>query len=129
MSGICTIHAGRRPMRLIPCALVLLALGGASGRALAGPAPICGTRAAPPDSWAHVVWIWFENHGYDEIVGSAEAPFINRTLIAGCGLATNPRTETPPSLPNYIAATSGLRRGRLGRWRSDCNATGGCLTR
>jgi phosphatidylinositol-3-phosphatase len=116
-------------MRLIPCALVLLALGGTSGRALASPAPICGTRAAPPDSWEHVVWIWFENHGYDEIVGSAEAPFINRTLIAGCGLATNAHNETHPSLPNYIAATSGLTGGRLARWTSDCNATGGCLTR
>jgi hypothetical protein len=76
-----------------------------------------------------VVWIWFENHGYDEIVGSAAAPFINRTLIAGCGLATNAHNETHPSLPNYIAATSGLPPGRLGRWATDCNATAGCLTR
>src|SRR5262249_50832051 len=33
------------------------------------------------------------------------------------------------SLPNDIAATSGVRPGRLGRWASDCNATAGCLTR
>ena len=116
-------------MRLISCALLLLALGCTAGRALAGPAPFCGTSASPPDSWEHVVWIWFENHGYDEIVGSAAAPFINRTLIAGCGLATNAHNETHPSLPNYIAATSGLPPGRLGRWATDCNATAGCLTR
>ena len=116
-------------MRLISCALLLLALGCTAGRALADPAPFCGTSASPPDSWEHVVWIWFENHGYDEIVGSAAAPFINRTLIAGCGLATNAHNETHPSLPNYIAATSGLPPGRLGRWTSDCNATAGCLTR
>jgi hypothetical protein len=116
-------------MRLISCALLLLALACTAGRALAGPAPFCGTSASPPDSWEHVVWMWFENHGYDEIVGSAAAPFINRTLIAGCGLATNAHNETHPSLPNYIAATSGLPPGRLGRWTSDCNATAGCLTR
>ena len=116
-------------MRLISCALLLLALGCTAGRALADPAPFCGTSASPPGSWEHVVWIWFENHGYDEIVGSAAAPFINRTLIAGCGLATNAHNETHPSLPNYIAATSGLPPGRLGRWTTDCNATAGCLTR
>jgi phosphatidylinositol-3-phosphatase len=116
-------------MRLISGALLLLALGCTAGRALAGPAPFCGTTASPPASWEHVVWIWFENHGYDEIVGSGEAPFINRTLIAGCGLATNAHNETHPSLPNYIAATSGLPPGRLGRWTTDCNATAGCLTR
>ena len=38
-------------------------------------------------------------------------------LVAGCGLATNAHNETHPSLPNYIAATSGLPPGALGRWK------------
>jgi hypothetical protein len=101
---------------------------GLSASATSG-GPLCGTRATPPPAWAHVVWIWFENHGYDQVIGSRDAPFMNQTLAAGCGLATNAHNETHPSLPNYIAATSGLPPAALGRWRHDCNATPDCLTR
>src|SRR5262249_11879935 len=75
-----------------------------------------------------VIWIWFENHNYNEIVGSGAAPYFNRTLIAGCGLATNYHNITHPSLPNYIAATSGKSLAALGPLRNDCNATGACRT-
>ena len=95
----------------------------------AGPiGPLCGTSSEPPPTWDHVVWIWFENHGYDSIVGSGAAPFMNRTLIPRCGLATNYHSLAHPSLPNYIAATSGLALGALGPLRNDCNATGPCHT-
>jgi hypothetical protein len=120
---------GSSLMRLISCAGLIAALGPSPARAAATAAAFCGMEASPPPVWEHVVWIWLENHGYDEIVGSSDAPFINRTLIGGCGLATNAHNETHPSLPNYIAATSGLSPGRLGRWVSDCNATAPCLTR
>jgi phosphatidylinositol-3-phosphatase len=69
----------------------------------------CGT-AKPPRRWQHVIWIWLENHSYEQIVGSASAPYLNR-LARACGLATNYRGITHPSLPNYIAATSGGTRG------------------
>jgi len=97
--------------------------------ARAADTSLCGTRDMPPPIWEHVIWIWFENHGFDQVIGSPDAPFINRTVAAGCGLATNAHNETHPSLPNYIAATSGLPPGLLGRWRHDCNAVGPCLTR
>ena len=116
-------------MRMIRRALLLLAFGILPAPSPAGANSLCGTLPSPPAVWEHVVWIWLENHGYDEIVGSSAAPFINRTLIAGCGLATNAHNETHPSLPNYIAATSGMAPGRLGRWDSDCNATPSCRTR
>jgi phosphatidylinositol-3-phosphatase len=90
--------------------------------------PLCGLAATPPPSWEHVVWIFFENHSFDEIVGSVEAPFINHGLIPGCGLATNYRGLTHPSVPNYIAATSGLPLDALGPLANDCNATGPCHT-
>jgi phosphatidylinositol-3-phosphatase len=121
--------SGGSLLRPLSRALLVAALWLPPARVGAATAAFCGTQASPPVVWDHVVWIWLENHGYDEIVGSADAPFINRTLIAGCGLATNAHNETHPSLPNYIAATSGLTPGRLGRWGSDCNATPGCLTR
>jgi len=47
-----------------------------------------------------------ENHAYSEIIGSSSAPYIN-SLANACGLATNYNAVTHPSLPNYIAATSG----------------------
>src|SRR4029453_1603469 len=93
----------------------------------AGP-PMCGRRESPPATWEHVVWIWLKNHAYESIIGSRDAPFINRHLAPECGRATNYHALTHPSLPNYIAATSGLPLDALGPFYSNCNATGGCRT-
>ncbi len=55
----------------------------------------------------HVFTIILENHDYNEIVGSTNAPYIN-SLIASYGLATNYMDSgTHPSLPNYLYMTSG----------------------
>jgi phosphatidylinositol-3-phosphatase len=70
----------------------------------------CGTQAAPPATWSHVVWIFFENHAYGQVVGSASAPYLTSVANA-CGLATNYAGVAHPSLPNYIAATSGGTQG------------------
>jgi hypothetical protein len=51
-----------------------------------------------------------ENKSYSQIIGSANAPYINR-LARECGLAANFSAETSPSLPNYIAMTSGSTQG------------------
>jgi len=51
-----------------------------------------------------------ENRVYDDVVGSSSAPFVN-ALAAACGLATNYHALTHPSLPNYLAATSGGTQG------------------
>lgn len=51
-----------------------------------------------------------ENHGYNQIVGSSAAPYIN-SLISQYGSATNFFAEGHPSLPNYIAMTSGSTQG------------------
>jgi hypothetical protein len=75
---------------------------------VAAGAPVggCGGKARPPATFAHVIWIWMENHSYGQIVGSSSAPYLN-SLARGCGLATNYAAVSHPSLPNYIAATSG----------------------
>lgn len=85
--------------------------------ALAGTSPVpsppagaCGYRTGPPASYEHVVWIVMENHGYGSIVGSKDAPYIN-SLAQQCGLAANFFAEAHPSLPNYIAMTSGSTQG------------------
>jgi phospholipase C len=62
--------------------------------------------AAPPRTWKHVIWIWMENKPFDQVIGSRAAPTMNR-LARRCGLATRYDGVAHPSLPNYIAATSG----------------------
>lgn len=70
----------------------------------------CGTSTTPPTSYQHVVWIVMENKSYGEIVGSSSAPYLNQ-LARQCGVASNFFAETHPSLPNYIAMTSGSTQG------------------
>ena len=67
----------------------------------------CGV--AKSAHYDHVVWIVLENQGYS-VVGSPDAPFLN-SLASTCGLATRSFAVTHPSLPNYIALTSGSTLG------------------
>jgi len=101
---------------LLIAAIVLATTGTATGVSAASPAAAapgpCGT-AAVPHAYRHVVWIWMENHSFSDIIGNtSQAPYIN-SLAASCGLATNYHNTTHPSLPNYLAATSGLAQGSL----------------
>jgi hypothetical protein len=116
-------------MKKLPATvLMLLALG------LAAPAPsraqspigaFCGTTARHPRHWAHVVWVWMENHSYEQIIGSPNAPFIN-SLATSCGLATNFHNITHVSLPNYIGAVTGEPLADLLKFQFDCNPSGTC---
>lgn len=81
-----------------------------TGPAQPTPAGPCGTRSRPPATYAHVIWIFMENHSYGQVIGRSSAPYENQ-LAALCGLATNYKGITHPSLPNYIAATSGDTQG------------------
>jgi len=56
------------------------------------------------------VWIVMENHSYGSVMGSSATPSTN-ALAAKCGVASNFWAETRPSLPNYIAMTSGDPQG------------------
>ena len=70
-----------------------------------------------------MVWIWLENKSYRETIGSTRAPYLN-ALARKCGMAVNYHNVTHPSLPNYLAATSGLSLGVTGLpWTSylDCD--------
>ena len=68
-------------------------------------------RAAGARGGAHVVWVVMENHSYEEIIGNtSSAPYING-LAQRYGSATNMQAESHPSLPNYIAMTSGSTQG------------------
>jgi acid phosphatase len=66
------------------------------------------TQPAQPQvpAFDHIFIIIMENHGYDEVIGSPDAPFLNQ-LTAGHGLAVNYVSVAHPSLPNYLALTGG----------------------
>lgn len=76
------------------------------------PTPLrpCGVRPQPPPIYRHVVWIVMENKPYGDVIGSSQAPYEN-WLASRCGLGTNYYGVAHPSLPNYIAATSGDTHG------------------
>ena len=59
---------------------------------------------------AHVVIVMEENHGYSQIIGSSQAPYINSLASAGA-LFTNSYAITHPSQPNYLAFFSGSKQG------------------
>jgi phosphatidylinositol-3-phosphatase len=120
--------------RLLALTAVLPLLAGttATVAAVASPAPTaaasgpCGMQAAAP-GYKHVIWIWMENHSYHSIIGSSQAPYINR-LATECGLATNYHNVSHPSLPNYVSATSGLGYRGIARFDRDCDPVPGCVT-
>ncbi|MBO0771071.1 MAG: hypothetical protein J2P35_06395 [Actinobacteria bacterium] len=88
--------------------------GPAAAAASAGPsaATPCGVSraAAAPAQYAHVIWIIMENKSLSQVLGSPDSPFLNH-LGDECGIATNDTAISHPSLPNYIAMTSGSVQG------------------
>jgi acid phosphatase len=57
-----------------------------------------------------VIVVMKENHGYAEIIGSGQAPYIN-TLATQGALFTNSFAITHPRQPNYLALFSGSKHG------------------
>jgi phosphatidylinositol-3-phosphatase len=86
----------------------------------------CGTESKP-GTIKHVIFIVLENHSYGAILGSSQAPYFN-TLAKDCGVATNYHNVTHPSLPNYIALTSGLPLSSLHEFLPDCSPSSSCDT-
>jgi phospholipase C len=58
-------------------------------------------------NFQHVFVIMMENTGYNSLVGSPNAPWINEA-IARYGVATNYFGAAHPSQPNYVASTAGI---------------------
>jgi phosphatidylinositol-3-phosphatase len=81
----------------------------------------CGVTSRPP-AYQHVIVIVMENHGFSQVAG--QSPFLNR-LAGRCGLAADYRAVSHPSLPNYLAMTSGSPAGLAGL---DCTPSSSCDT-
>jgi hypothetical protein len=100
--------AAQRPITLLP-------LAGSAAPAFPSPS------AAP--TLDHVAIIVEENKLYKNVVNNPQAPYINK-LLATYASAKNYQGVTHPSLPNYLALTSGSTHGV----KSDCNPpSAGCI--
>ncbi|MCP3381000.1 alkaline phosphatase family protein [Bradyrhizobium sp. CCGUVB4N] len=60
--------------------------------------------------FSHIVVVVEENHNYDQIAGSSQAPYIN-SLMAGGASLTNMTAEAHPSQPDYFALYAGSTFG------------------
>jgi hypothetical protein len=89
-------------------AIALLAIPGLlaslDGRPIqtVAPARHMTARAAP----AHLLLVVEENHEFGQVIGSRQAPFLNR-LVASGTLLTSYYAVSHPSLPNYLALIGG----------------------
>jgi phosphatidylinositol-3-phosphatase len=101
-----------------------LAVAGCASSAPSGGAPasqspaptasVAPTASAAPAASvpepAHTVVVVLENHGYGQVIGSSDAPYLNQLASRGA-LFTQSYAITHPSEPNYLALFSGSTQG------------------
>jgi phosphatidylinositol-3-phosphatase len=86
------------------CALLAEAACGGGGSQAGTPTP--HMPSVPAGSVSHVVLVVLENQNYADVVGSANAPYLNSLMAQGT-LATNYYANSHPSMGNYFMMTSG----------------------
>lgn len=96
-----------RPSGGIALILAALSLFFALGMLTTHPSPVKpALPAAPIPAFKHIFVIVLENRGYEELLGSSQAPYLN-ALAHQYALADNYYAIYHPSLPNYLALTGG----------------------
>lgn len=95
--------------------LVGALLAGCGGASAGKPLVLPATSRLPRSTASHVVEIVLENKEYGDVIGNRDAPYVNG-LARRYGLATSSYAIRHPSLPNYLALTSGSTHGIT----SDC---------
>jgi hypothetical protein len=100
---------------IVVAVLGLLVAASGCGTAADPPPKFPARSAVPASRHSHVVTIVMENHELGRVIGSRDAPYLNR-LAKRYGLATASFGMRHPSLPNYLALTSGSTHGIT----SDC---------
>lgn len=81
----------------------------------ASPAVSSPTPVPTPAVYDHVVVIVLENHSFESVIASSQAPYLN-SFANSWGLATGYTGVSHPSLPNYLALIGGSTFGIT----SDC---------
>lgn len=84
-----------------PCTAIVTGKDGSMGVALVEAYKV------QPAAYSHIFVIVMENVGYDNVIGSVNAPYLNGTLLPQATLYTNSFALTHPSLPNYLALFAG----------------------
>lgn len=120
-------HRNVRPRTIaLALALALAALNAGCGSARPTRLPAALAPASLPRSpSSHVVLIVLENKEYGDVIGSPATPYLDR-LVRHSGLATRSYAITHPSLPNYLALTSGSTHGITSDC-TDCQVSGPSL--
>ena len=104
-----------RAALLIAAAVACLTAG--CGHAAERPPNLPAAGAVRLATSSHVITIVLENKEEGQVLGSHDAPYLNRLAGEG-GVATRSYGVSHPSLPNYLALTSGSTHGIT----SDCTA-------
>jgi phosphatidylinositol-3-phosphatase len=115
-------HRGVRPRVLetvIATALVLSLATGCGSAHPGRPLALGPVASLPRSATSHVIVMVMENEESSDIVGNPAARYAN-ALIRRYGLATRSFAVSHPSLPNYLALTSGSTHGIA----SDCTECG-----
>jgi len=99
-------------------ALALLAACTGCGQASPGKVSLAAAAKAPPPRGSRVILVALENAEYGEVIGNSSAPYVN-SLARRYGLMTQSYAIRHPSLPNYLALTSGSTQG-IGSDCTDC---------
>ena len=109
-----------------PCLLLLAAAllagagcGGSGGERTPALPP---ARALPVSSSSHVVVLVMENKERGDVVGAPASRYVN-ALARRYAIATSSYAVTHPSLPNYLALTSGSTQGITSDC-TDCHVAG-----
>ena len=122
----------RGVMWMAAAGLIVSIAGCGGGTSAQRSAPVHSTsrsRAAPPSTAgavagpaSRIAVIVLENKEDSEVIGRAGAPYLN-ALARRSAVAANYYAITHPSLPNYLALTSGSTLGFSGSDCGDCSVS------
>jgi len=117
-SNISLRQVGRFSSIVAVMAAAVIALGGCapntSGSTVAECRSLSATPAQRPAGWSGTVFtIVMENHDRSQIVGDANAPYINSLVAGGAEAAGYHDSYVHPSEPNYIWMVAGENFGIL----------------
>jgi phosphatidylinositol-3-phosphatase len=104
------------------CASALLGATGCGGSKSQTPPVAAPPRIVPRSSSSHVVVIVMENKESSAVVGASGAPYVN-ALARRYAIVTHSYAIRHPSLPNYLALTSGSTH-RIASDCTDCHVSG-----
>ncbi|MFK0293643.1 alkaline phosphatase family protein [Streptomyces sp. NPDC090442] len=105
------VNARKRNRRSLAALAGAAALAAASLGLWATTGATASAQAAGLPAPDHVVVVVLENHAYDQVVGSSDAPYLNSLKAGGADL-TQSHALTHPSEPNYYMLFSGSNQGR-----------------